>query len=65
METAMHVIAAHGTIGRLIRPVALLVGFGAGSLLALPVATLAMSWINDYMIPAFIQLYASGIPFCG
>ena len=40
-------------------------GFAAGLEVGLPAANAVLAWVREYMVPAFIELYASGIPFCG
>ena len=44
---------------------AALVGLGLGSAVGLPVGAVVLEWANAYLIPALVELYASGIPFCG
>ena len=39
--------------------------FVVGLFIGEPVATTGLTWVRDNMIPAFMELYASGIPFCG
>ena len=44
---------------------AALAGFALGSTLGLPAVVAMLDWARAYLIPAFVELYASGIPFCG
>lgn len=39
--------------------------FVVGLFIGAPTAGLALGWVREQMIPAFMELYASGIPFCG
>ena len=39
--------------------------FVVGLFIGDPVAVAGLAWVKDKMIPAFMELYASGIPFCG
>ena len=56
---------ASGTGPRWPAAAAAVAGFAAGAWLGLPAAELLLGWVNVYLIPAFVELYASGIPFCG
>ncbi len=39
--------------------------FALGLFIGEPMAAFGLAWVRDKMIPAFMELYASGIPFCG
>ena len=39
--------------------------FVVGLAVGEPLVTAGLAWVRDKMIPAFMELYASGIPFCG
>ena len=43
----------------------MLAGAGLGAAFGEPVVMTVAAWFQTYLVPAFIELYASGIPFCG